>query len=214
MYKKIIIGIIIILILITVGIILSNRESNSNIQNVDDITDNDIQNSIIDNDKNYDIEKSAVIYFSATGNTKQIAEYISEITDSDIIEIIPKEEYTEADLSYNNDDCRANVEQNNSTSRPEISNTIEIDNYEIIYLGYPIWWGDVPKIILTLLDNYNFDGKTVIPFCTSGSTGITQSMNTLKTYNEDVNWIDGKRFSSSSNKNDVESWINDLEIEN
>lgn len=146
MYKKIIIGIIIILILITVGIILSNRESNSNIQNVDDITDNDIQNSIIDNDKNYDIEKSAVIYFSATGNTKQIAEYISEITDSDIIEIIPKEEYTEADLSYNNDDCRANVEQNNSTSRPEISNTIEIDNYEIIYLGYPIWWAMFLKL--------------------------------------------------------------------
>ena len=90
------------------------------------------------NDSN---NKSLVLYFSATNNTEQIAKYISEITSSDILEIIPKDIYTDEDLDYNNDNSRANREQNDKNSRPEISNNLDLENYDIIYLGYPIWWG-------------------------------------------------------------------------
>lgn len=154
-------------------------------------------------------EKSVVLYFSATGTTKKIAGYISEITNSNIIEIIPMEEYTDNDLNYNNNNSRANKEQNDSSSRPEIKNKIDIVDYDIIYLGYPIWWGDVPKIILTFLENNNLDGKKIIPFCTSHSSGMSASPNTLKSYKE-LNIVDGRRFSSSSTKSDVESWIKEL----
>ena len=173
----------------------------------------DINNSQNENTYEYENEstkKSLVIYFSATGTTKLIAEYISDETNSDIIEIIPKNKYTTADLSYSNDNCRANIEQNDTSSRPEIENKINIDSYDTIYLGYPIWWGDLPKIILTLLDTYNFDEKTIIPFCTSGSSSITGSMNTLKSYNKNVNWINGERFPNFSTKTDISNWIKKL----
>lgn len=138
---------------------------------------------------------SVILYFSATGITKKIAERIAGESNSDIIEIIPKEEYKPEDLNYNND-CRANREQNDSKSRPEIKNTIDISKYDTIYLGYPIWWGTNPKIILTLLDTYDFTNKTIIPFCTSGSTEISKSVNDLRNYNNKLNIKDGKRFSA------------------
>lgn len=154
---------------------------------------------------------SVVVYFSATGNTERVAGYIQEITGSDIIEIIPADEYTSADLNYSDDDCRANQEQNDDSARPEIANEIDVDSYDTIYLGFPIWWGDVPKIILTFLDTYDLSGKKVIPFCTSGGSGISTSMNTLRNYNQNINWIDGEQFSSGASKNAIESWINSLD---
>ena len=122
---------------------------------------------------------SVVLYFSATGTTKSIAERIASKSGSDIIEIIPKEKYKSEDLNYNSD-CRANREQNDSKARPEIENSIDISKYDTVYLGYPIWWGTNPKIILTLLDTYDFTGKNIIPFCTSGSTGISGSVSDLR----------------------------------
>lgn len=154
--------------------------------------------------------KSLVLYFSATGNTKSVAEKIQGLTDSDIIEIEPKESYTSADLNYNNDDCRANQEQNDDSARPEIKNTINIAPYKTIYLGYPIWWGDVPKIILTLMDNYDFSGKTVILFCTSGGSDITTSVNTLKEYKSEVNFKDGQQFGASVSENEIKTWLDSI----
>ncbi len=151
-------------------------------------------------------EKTIVIYFSATGTTQKIAGYISELTNSNRIEIVPTEEYTDNDLNYNNSNSRANKEQNDRSSRPKIRNEIDIAEYDTIYLGYPIWWGDVPKIILTFVENNNLEGKKIIPFCTSHSSGMSTSLNTLKSYKE-LNIVDGRRFDSSSNKSDVESWL-------
>ncbi|MCM1371034.1 MAG: flavodoxin [Clostridium sp.] len=156
--------------------------------------------------------KSLVLYFSATGTTKGVAEKIATISNSDIVEIIPKEKYTSSDLDYSNNNSRANREQNSSSARPEIENQINLNEYNVIYLGYPIWWGDIPKIILTLLDTYNLDGKTVIPFCTSGSTGISQSQSTLESYNKNIKWINGKRFSSNVSHKELESWINEFNL--
>ena len=150
---------------------------------------------------------SVVLYFSATGTTKSIAERISTKSNSDIIEIIPKEKYKSEDLNYNSD-CRANREQNDKNARPEIENTIDINKYDTIYLGYPIWWGTTPKIILTLLDKYDFVGKTIIPFCTSGSTEIKGSVNDLRNYNLDLTIKDGKRFSLNDSDEVIETFIN------
>lgn len=150
---------------------------------------------------------SVVLYFSATGTTKNIAERIASESNSDIIEIISKEEYKPEDLNYNSD-CRANREQNDSKSRPEIKNTIDISKYDTIYLGYPIWWGTNPKIILTLLDTYDFTNKTIIPFCTSGSTEISKSVNDLRNYNNKLNIKDGKRFSKNDSDEIIKEFIN------
>jgi flavodoxin len=165
------------------------------------------ENNITTNNDTKTDKKIAVIYFSATGNTKEVAESIKDITGGELIEIIPLKEYTSADLNYNDSNTRATKEQNNPSSRPEIKNTINVD-YDVIYLGYPIWWGDVPHIILTFIDTYDLDGKTIIPFCTSGSSSIDNSLNTLKNYNKNVNWVDGKRL--TNNKKEIENWINSL----
>ena len=182
------------------------QENNSTQNNEDNnVIQDDNDNEKIDSNKNI-----AVIYFSATGTTKKVAEYIKNTTNGDLIEIIPKEKYTDSDLNYGNNNSRANKEQNDSNARPEISNNINTDNYDVIYLGYPIWWGDVPKIILTFLDSHNLNGKTIIPFCTSHSSGISASLNTFKNYNKNVTWIDGKRFDSGTSQNEVTNWINSI----
>lgn len=157
-------------------------------------------------EKNND-NKSLVLYFSATGNTKQIAEKIAKASNSDIIEIIPEEKYKKEDLDYNND-CRANREQNDNNARPKIANNIDITNYNTIYLGYPIWWGTNPKIILTLLDTYNLSNKTIIPFCTSGSSGINKSVNDLRNYNPKLNIKNGKRFSLNDSDKEIKEFVN------
>ncbi len=176
----------------------SNNNSNVNEENNDENT----------NDKTNTNKNVAIIYFSATGTTEKVAGYIKEVAGGDLIEIIPKDEYTDNDLAYGNENSRANKEQNDSKARPEIKNRIDTDSYDVIYLGYPIWWDNVPKIILTFLDNHNLDGKTVIPFCTSSSSSIDASLNTLKDYNKNVNWIDGERLSTA--KNEVTNWVNGL----
>ena len=159
------------------------------------------------NNESKDSSKSVVVYFSATGTTKRIAERIASELNSDIVEIIPKEEYKQEDLDYNSD-CRANREQQDSKARPEIRNTIDISKYDTIYLGYPIWWGTIPKIILTLLDSYDFTNKTIIPFCTSGSTGISGSVHDLRNYNSKLNIKDGRRFNINDNDEIIKAFIN------
>ena len=150
---------------------------------------------------------SVVLYFSATGTTKSIAQRIAKESNSEIIEIVPKEKYKSEDLDYNSD-CRANREQNDPKARPEIENTIDIAKYNTIYLGYPIWWGTNPKIILTLLDTYDFTGKTIIPFCTSGSSDITNSVEELRNYNSKLTIKDGRRFSSSDSDKIIKEFVN------
>ena len=189
MYRKIILSLFILLSVCLITGCGKNNESNKNNHEVKD-------NS-----------KSVVLYFSATGTTKKIAERIAKESNSDIIEIIPKEEYKKEDLDYNNN-CRANREQNDSKARPEIKNTIDISKYDNIYLGYPIWWGTNPKIILTLLDTYDFTNKTIIPFCTSGSTEISGSINDLRNYNNKLNIKDGKRFSPNDSDEIIKDFIN------
>ena len=160
-------------------------------------------------DKTVDENKLAVVYFSVTGNTKTVAEYIKEELDADIFEIVPKQQYVDADLQYNDRNTRATKEQDDKNSRPEIKNNIDISKYDTILLGYPIWWGDCPRIIQTFIETDKLNGKNVIPFCTSGSSGISGSESTLKQY-KDINWLPGKRLTTS--KDEVISWVRSLNL--
>lgn len=154
--------------------------------------------------------RALVVYFSATGNTKALAETIAETTGAELYEIVPEEPYTEEDLNYNNDDCRANREMNDESARPAISGSVEnMDDYDTIYLGYPIWWGDMPRIVNTFLESYDLSGKTIMPFCTSGGSGITSSVSNIRAACPDSNVTDGFRGSSSSGADEIEQWLSD-----
>lgn len=155
-----------------------------------------------------------VAYFSATGNTENIAEHLTAILDADVYEILPEDPYTAEDLDYSNDDCRANREQNDPSARPAIQGGVEnFADYQVIFLGYPIWWGRAPKIISTFLESYDFSGKAIIPFCTSGSSPITGSLAEIEALAPEATWLEGQRFSGSASQDTVEQWINSVGIE-
>ena len=154
-----------------------------------------------------------VAYFSQTGNTAQVADYIIEITGADSYEIEAAVPYTSDDIHYQDSNCRANLEQNDKSARPEITaSQVDIDSYDVIYLGYPIWWGEEPRIIDTFLESYDFSEKVVIPFCTSGSSGITASEKNIGELVPIGYQLPGKRFSASATLQDVQTWIEGLEI--
>ena len=152
--------------------------------------------------------KSLVVYFSATGNTKALAEKIAAEAGADLVEIVPEEPYTSADINYSNDDCRANKEHNDDSARPAIANKIEnIESYDTIFIGYPIWWGTMPKIINTFLESYDFSGKTIMPFCTSGGSGIAASVSDIKAACPGAEVKEGFRGTASTGSDQIEAWI-------
>ena len=154
--------------------------------------------------------KVLIAYFSATNNTEGIANHLDTILDADLYEIVPEAPYTSADLNYNTD-CRANREQNDASARPAISGSVDnMEQYDVIFLGYPIWWGQAPKIIYTFLESYDLSGKTIVPFCTSGSSGIGSSATNLHTLASSATWMDGQRFSGGASRSTVETWVNSL----
>lgn len=156
--------------------------------------------------------KTLVVYFSATGTTKGVAEQIAGAAGADIYEITAAQPYTSEDLNYNDSNSRTTKEQNDKTVRPEIgSEKINLDSYDTIFIGFPIWWGEEPRIMDTFVESYDFSGKTMIPFCTSGGSGIGSSGDNLKANAGSGNWKEGERLSSSS---DIEGWINGLNLSN
>ncbi len=172
------------------------------------------QEPVSDNEQ--EENKMLVVYFSATGNTESMAETIAEVTGADIYEIVPEDPYTSEDLNYSDDNCRANQEMNDESARPAISGEIEnIDEYDTIFLGYPIWWGTMPRIINTFLDTYDLSGKTIMPFCTSGSSGISTSVSAIRSICSDSDVLEGMRGTSSTTETQIEEWIseNGLEME-
>lgn len=153
-----------------------------------------------------------VVYFSVTGNTKGVAEKIADITGADIYEIKAAEEYTSEDIDYDDSDSRTTREQNDSSARPEIgSDIISLEGYSTIYIGYPIWWGQEPRIMDTFAESYDFDGITVIPFCTSGSSDIGQSGKNLADNAGSGNWLEGKRFAGGASEDEIRTWIDGLQ---
>lgn len=152
-----------------------------------------------------------VAYFSATGITKGVAERIAAVTGGDLYEILAADPYTDDDLNYNDNSSRSTSEQNDKSARPEIgSEDISLEGYTTIYLGFPIWWGEEPRILDTFVEKYSFEGITVIPFCTSGGSGIGRSGPNMEALAGSGTWLEGKRFSGNVSEADLQSWIDGL----
>ena len=153
--------------------------------------------------------KAIVVYFSCTGTTKDVASKIASAVGCPAYEIIASKPYTSDDLNYNNKKSRASKEQNDASSRPEIAGSVtDWNSYDTVFLGYPIWFAKSPRILCTFVESHDFSGKTVIPFCTSGSSGIGNSADELKTLAKDKGkWINGTRFSSSVKEKDISEWL-------
>lgn len=157
--------------------------------------------------------KTLIAYFSATNNTEGIANHLNTLLDADLYEIVPETPYTEADLDWHDSSSRTTLEMNDAAARPAISGSVEdMDGYDTIFLGYPIWWGEAPRIICTFLESYDFNGKTIVPFCTSGSSGIGSSADNLHTLTDGAEWMEGHRFSAGASESDVQSWVDSLEL--
>ena len=153
-----------------------------------------------------------VAYFSATNTTRPLAEYAADILSAGLYEIVPEDPYTDADLAYYTNG-RADREQNDASARPAISGSVEnMEQYDIVFLGYPIWNGQAPKIISTFLESHDLSGKTIVPFCTSHSSGIGSSAANLHTLATDANWLNGSRFAEGTDCSTVETWVNGLNL--
>lgn len=157
--------------------------------------------------------KVLVAYFSATGTTKGVAEHIANGLNADIYEIIPEEPYTDADLNYNDNNSRSTIEMNDPSSRPAISGSVEnMEQYDIVFIGYPIWWGEAPRIVSTFVESYDFSGKTVVPFCTSGGSGVGSSATNLEQLTSGATWMEGRRLGGSDSQETVMEWVNGLDL--
>ena len=150
-----------------------------------------------------------VACFSATGNTWPLAEYAAAYLNADLFRIEPAIPYTDADLSYNDADCRANQEMNDETSRPALAATVEnMAQYDTVVLAFPIWWGQAPRLIETFVEAHDLSGKTVLTFCTSASSGYGRTGEILAALTDGtVNWIEGARFSASTTAEEMEAWL-------
>ena len=160
------------------------------------------------------MSKKLVAYFSASGHTRKLAQTLAEAVGADSYEIKPATSYTGKDLNWNDANSRSSVEMQDKTSRPELADkNVNIANYDVIYIGFPIWWYVAPHIINTFLESYDFSGKTVVIFATSGGSGFGNTIAELKPSAPNVEkWIQGEVFNSRTSKDDLVVWNNKLDI--
>lgn len=218
--KKIVIGMIIVIAVIAIGMggyfmLNSNSEEKSIETNRENANTELVTNT---NEVNQENEtksesKTLVVYFSAQSHTKSVAEKIAENLNADIFEIVPEEIYTEDDLDWTDDNSRVSKEHENESLRNVKLEKDTVDNwedYDTVLIGYPIWWGIAAWPVDTFVKANDFDGKTVIPFCTSSSSGLGQSGELLKEEANGGNWLEGHRFSSNASNSDIEEWAENL----
>ena len=160
------------------------------------------------------MKKTLIAYFSASGNTAELAKTIAQVTGGALFEIKPVQPYTSADLNWRDKNSRSSIEMNNPDSRPAIAAIVkDIDCYDTVFVGFPIWWYVAPTIINTFLEGYDFSGKTVIPFATSGGSGMGKTDGVLrKCCSDATNWKPGKKMSSRESVAAVKSWIDGLSL--
>lgn len=154
------------------------------------------------------MSKILVSYFSASGVTKKVAQKIAKVAGADLFEIVPKDIYTPADLDWTNSKSRSSLEMKDKNCRPAISNKIaNLKDYDTIFVGFPIWWYREPSIIDTFMEMYDFSNKRIIPFATSGSSGMGQSAYNLQALAKEAKVANGKRLSSSTSEEELKEWI-------
>ncbi len=154
-----------------------------------------------------------VVYFSATGTTRGVAEKLAEGLNADLFEIIPEVPYTDADLNYSNSKSRTSIETDDPDCRPAIAGELpDLTPWDTVFIGYPIWWGDTPRIVSGFVENVDLTGKTLAVFFTSGSSGLGSSMKHLEEQSGTGTWLEGKRFTSRTTVEELVSWAKGLGI--
>ena len=157
-----------------------------------------------------EMKKTLVAYFSASGVTEGVAKQLTEVTGGDLHKIQPEQPYTDADLDWRDKQSRSSVEMQDKKLRPAITDKLaNMQDYDVVYVGFPIWWYTAPTIINTFMESYDFKGKTVIPFATSGGSSIKKACEDLKAAYPDVNWKEGKLLNRAGEK-ELESWVKGL----
>ena len=222
MNKRIIIGVLTVIVIAIIGtcgyFFLNNNqkmdekssENNSKFDGAsenNDSQDNENDNKVTSN------RKTLVVYYSASGSTKKVAENIAQNLDADLFEIVPVDIYTSDDLNWTDSNSRVTREHNDESLRDiKLKNTkvSNWDNYDTILIGYPIWWGVAAWPVNNFVKDNDFTGKTVIPFCTSASSSIGNSGKLLEDLTKTGNWKSGHRFSSSASDNDIKGWTDNL----
>ena len=155
--------------------------------------------------------KNLVAYFSASGVTKGVAEKLAKAAGAELFEIVPEQPYTDEDLNWNNKQSRSSVKMNDRSCRPGISTTVsDMGQYDCIFLGFPVWWYREPAIIDTFLDAYDFSGKTIVPFCTSGGSGLGETVGNMRSLAKKADVRDGKRFSSGVSEEELKIWVSGM----
>ena len=155
------------------------------------------------------MSKALVAYFSASGVTQRAAQALAKAANAELFEIVPEQKYTDADLNWQNKQSRSSVEMKDRSCRPAINCKIEdISQYSHVFVGFPVWWYREPSIIDTFMESYDWNGITVIPFCTSGGSGIGRSGSNLADNAGSGNWQSGERLQSSISDEDLTDWIN------
>lgn len=209
MNRKVILGILVVCLIIILGFggykMFENKKSTNN--------DSLINDDNVDEPNNSSSKKILVAYYSATGSTKKVAEKIANNLNADIFEIVPEEIYTSNDLDWTNSNSRVSKEHNDESLRNVKLTTTTVanwDNYDTILIGYPIWWGIAAWPVNTFVKDNNFDGKTVIPFCTSASSSLENSGKLLEDLTKTGNWQEGHRFSSSATDADIKSFTDSI----
>ena len=159
--------------------------------------------------------KTLVVYFSATGTTEGVAQTIADTVGADLFEVVPSDPYTSDDLNWTNNDSRVSREHNDEGLRAVALESTDVDgwdDYDTVFIGYPIWWGIAAWPMSSFVSDNDFSGKNVVPFCTSLSSGIGQSGELLAELADAGTWLDGQRFSRGSSEADIASWVNGLNL--
>lgn len=227
MNKKTIILIVVIILLVIVGAVIyfasqnSNQtEGNNNQENLAEQTDKNTQanNAVAETNSVENTEtgdgKTLVVYYSATGNTEAVAQKIANNLGADVFEIVPAQEYSSADLDWTDSNSRVTREYEDESLRNTelVSTTVENwESYDTVIIGYPIWWGIAAWPVDTFVKENDFTGKTVIPFCTSSSSGLGQSGDLLAQEAGTGNWQEGQRFRSNPSDSDINEWISSIQ---
>lgn len=158
-------------------------------------------------------KKTLVAYFSATGTTEKVAQNLAEVIKSDLFKINSETPYTDADLDWRDKNSRSTIEMNDKSSRPAIAEKIDnMADYEVIYLGFPIWWYVAPTIVNTFLESYDFSGKTIVLFATSGSSGFGKTVENLQPSAPKAKFIEGRVLNGNPSKEKIGEWVNGLKL--